>query len=71
MSVANIPPNRRTRSARGAERPAPGGDLQGLYELVQAGGFWRLAPEWVPRVYAEPTKELADRVRHGLRRLTA
>ncbi|MEU7044227.1 hypothetical protein AB0A77_24660 [Streptomyces varsoviensis] len=45
-------------------------DVDALYELIQAGGFWRLAPEWVPRVYAEPTKELADRVRHGLRRLS-
>ncbi|MEV0266480.1 hypothetical protein AB0I49_34760 [Streptomyces sp. NPDC050617] len=51
------------------EHPVSSRDADALYELIQAGGLWRIAPEWVPRTYAEPTKELADRVRHGLRRL--
>ncbi|MEV0265845.1 hypothetical protein AB0I49_31550 [Streptomyces sp. NPDC050617] len=50
--------------------PGPEGDVEALYELIRAGGFWRIAPDWVPRHYAEPTRELTERVRHGLRRMT-
>ncbi len=49
--------------------PAPRDDAEELYALIRAGGFWRLAPDWVPREYAEPTRELTERVQHGLRRL--
>ncbi|MFE7115944.1 hypothetical protein ACFU99_11055 [Streptomyces sp. NPDC057654] len=69
MSVTDLPPSRRTMVSPAPEPSPPGDDLAALYKLIQAGGFWRLAPDWVPRTYAEPTKELADRVRHGLRRL--
>ncbi|MEV0277746.1 hypothetical protein AB0I22_15395 [Streptomyces sp. NPDC050610] len=51
------------------ESPEPDSDAEALYALIAAGGFWRIAPDWVPRQYAEPTRELTDRVRHGLRRL--
>ncbi len=70
MSVESLPPSHRTSSAQVPEPPAPEGDLESLYGLIRAGGFWRLVPEWVPRTYAEPTKELAGRVWHGLRRLS-
>lgn len=44
-------------------------DLNELAALIQAGGFWRLAPEWVPRSgYAEPTRPVLLRVRDGLER---
>ncbi|GBQ02733.1 hypothetical protein SSP531S_41970 [Streptomyces spongiicola] len=38
-----------------------------LAALIQAGGFWRLAPEWVPRTgYASPSRPVLLRVRDGL-----
>jgi hypothetical protein len=38
-------------------------DAEQLYELIRAGGFWGLAPGWVPRgVYAAPTRGLLRRV---------
>ncbi|MEV0279371.1 hypothetical protein AB0I22_23695 [Streptomyces sp. NPDC050610] len=43
--------------------------LAELERAIVAGGFWRLAPDWLPREYAEPTRELTERVRNGLRRL--
>ncbi|NDZ81290.1 hypothetical protein G3I19_22705 [Streptomyces sp. SID10853] len=40
-----------------------------LADLVAAGGFWRLAPAWVPRTgYAPPTKDLLRDVIAGLER---
>ncbi|WP_446038714.1 hypothetical protein [Streptomyces sp. SID1121] len=48
----------------------PGGGLDALDALVEAGGFHRLVPAWVPREFAPPTMELTLRVAHGLRRLT-
>ncbi|MFJ1600956.1 hypothetical protein [Streptomyces sp. NPDC088261] len=43
-----------------------------LAALIDAGGFWRLAPEWVPRTgYAEPTPALLRDVEAGLRRRLA
>ncbi|MFJ4620310.1 hypothetical protein [Streptomyces sp. NPDC088812] len=40
-----------------------------LTALMQAGGFWRLAPEWVPRSgYASPAWPVLLRVRDGLER---
>ncbi len=49
--------------------PHPRADTEALYELIRAGGFWRLGPDWVPRQYVEPDRELMERVRHGLRRM--
>ncbi len=43
--------------------------LAELERAIAAGGFWRLAPDWCPREYVEPTRELIERVRNGLRRL--
>lgn len=38
-------------------------DADQLYELVHTGGFWGLAPDWVPRGdYATPTRLLLNRV---------
>ncbi|WP_446039847.1 hypothetical protein [Streptomyces sp. SID1121] len=43
-----------------------------LAALIDTGGFWRLAPEWVPRTgYAEPTPALLRDVEAGLRRRLA
>ncbi|MFJ5221539.1 hypothetical protein [Streptomyces sp. NPDC088400] len=38
-----------------------------LAALVEVRGFWRMVPEWVPRRFDEPTRELVERVAHGLR----
>ncbi|MEC4018458.1 hypothetical protein [Streptomyces sp. H27-D2] len=44
-------------------------DAGELAALIDAGGFWRLAPEWVPRAgYATPTPDLLRDVEAGLRR---
>ncbi|MFF2523885.1 hypothetical protein [Streptomyces liangshanensis] len=48
--------------------PGPGDELDALVALVEAGGFHRLVPAWVPREFAPPTRELTLRVAHGLRR---
>ncbi|MFI5758675.1 hypothetical protein [Streptomyces sp. NPDC051569] len=40
-----------------------------LEATVHAGGFWRLVPECVPRMYDPVTTELMERVLHGLRRV--
>jgi hypothetical protein len=39
-----------------------------LAALIEHGGFWRLAPDWVPREFGLPTRELVERVALGLRR---
>ncbi|ORT57553.1 hypothetical protein [Streptomyces sp. CB03238] len=51
-------------------KPAPETeDVDELAALIQAGEFWRLAPEWVPRSgYAPPTRPVLLRVRDGLER---
>ncbi|WP_435187234.1 hypothetical protein [Streptomyces sp. bgisy126] len=38
---------------------------------INAGAFWRLVPESVPREYAEPTQDLIERVHKGLERLAS
>lgn len=40
-----------------------------LEATVHAGGFWRLVPERVPRMYDPVTEALLERVLHGLRRV--
>ncbi|MEV8389600.1 MULTISPECIES: hypothetical protein [unclassified Streptomyces] len=47
------------------------GDPDELAATVEAGGFWRLVPGWVPRHFAEPTPTLLEHVERGLRRLVA
>lgn len=43
-----------------------------LSALIEAGGFWRLAPEWVPRWgYVPPTPDVLRGVEAGLRGLIA
>ncbi len=45
----------------------PADDVADLAALIEAGGLWRLAPEWVPRTgYAEPTTALLRAVEAGL-----
>ncbi|MET9932620.1 MULTISPECIES: hypothetical protein [unclassified Streptomyces] len=52
------------------ERAAPEqGSVTELGAQVDAGAFWRLVPESVPREYAEPTRALIERVHKGLERL--
>ncbi|RDG35336.1 hypothetical protein DVH02_25795 [Streptomyces corynorhini] len=42
---------------QGTPATAPSSDADQLYELIRAGGFWRLAPDWVPRTgYTVPGK---------------
>lgn len=44
-------------------------DLTELDATVHNGGFWRLVPESVPRVYDPITRTLLEDVERGLRRL--
>ncbi|MEU3917132.1 hypothetical protein [Streptomyces sp. NPDC029004] len=55
-----------------AANGAPADDVAELAALIEVGGFWRLAPEWVPRDgYATPTPDTLRAVEAGLRRLIA
>ncbi|MEV0775073.1 hypothetical protein [Streptomyces sp. NPDC050428] len=49
--------------------PRATADVAELEAVVHAGGFWRLVPEAVPRVYAPVTPELLRRVEQGLKRV--
>ncbi|MEU9744303.1 hypothetical protein [Streptomyces niveus] len=41
-----------------------------MQALIDAGAFWRLAPEWVPRDgYATPSLAVLRELEAGLRRL--
>ncbi|MFF2522601.1 hypothetical protein [Streptomyces liangshanensis] len=40
-----------------------------LEATIHGGGFWRLVPERVPRLYDPVTEELLERVLDGLRRV--
>ncbi len=67
---SHIAPDCHHGPQRGPENPgAKGESLAELERVIAAGGFWRLVPDWVAREYAEPTRELTERVRNGLRRL--
>lgn len=44
-------------------------DVAELAALIEVGGFWRTAPEWVPRTgYADPHTVDLRRVQAALRR---
>ncbi|MFI6289386.1 hypothetical protein ACIBCM_32355 [Streptomyces sp. NPDC051018] len=48
------------------------GETGELVALLRRGGFWGIAPEWVPRGgYAEATPEILAAVAAGLRRWRA
>lgn len=51
--------------------PTPQGrnDADELAALIEAGGFWRLAPKWVPRGPGDATRSTLLDVQAGLRRL--
>ena len=52
--------------------PVPADDVAELEALIERGGFWRLAPERVPRSgHAEATPELPCDVEAGFGRLIA
>ncbi|MBT2541387.1 hypothetical protein J7E99_11865 [Streptomyces sp. ISL-44] len=46
-------------------------DAQELAALIEMGGFWNLAPDWVPRAgyLANPPRKILERVETGLRGL--
>nr|WSZ96388.1 hypothetical protein OH820_12620 [Streptomyces sp. NBC_00857] len=49
--------------------PRPAADTDDMAAPLTLGGFWRLAPDWVPRDgYAWPTAALLRDVEAGLRR---
>ncbi|MFC9604520.1 hypothetical protein ACFTTN_13810 [Streptomyces niveus] len=52
-----------------AAHPAPDEGLVKLEETIHSGGFWRLVPESVPRVYAPVDRPLLEHVDTCLRRL--
>lgn len=46
-----------------------GRDVDELARLIEAGGFWRLAPAWLPRTgYTPPTRDVLEDVIAGLER---
>ncbi|MFC9746852.1 hypothetical protein [Streptomyces niveus] len=49
--------------------PSPDEGLAELEETIHGGGFWRLVPEYVPRVYAPVDRPLLLHVEACLRRL--
>ncbi|WP_030779274.1 hypothetical protein [Streptomyces sp. NRRL S-920] len=52
------------------QAPDPNRDVDELHALIKAGGFWRLAPEWVPHTgYAQSDRQSLSHVEDGLRRL--
>ncbi|MEW2220567.1 hypothetical protein AB0939_14930 [Streptomyces sp. NPDC006990] len=52
-------------AGRGPDLPEAAAELTAFME---AGAFWRLVPEWVPRTgFAEPTPQLLRDVAAGLR----
>lgn len=56
---------------QGLEESGPtGSGAAELEAVIHAGGFWRLVPECVPRVYDPVSPELLERVLHRLRRGT-
>ncbi|MFB8347889.1 hypothetical protein [Streptomyces niveus] len=52
-----------------AAHPVPDEGLVELEETIHRGGFWRLVPEFVPRVYAPVDRRLLEHVDACLRRL--
>ncbi|MFJ8388336.1 hypothetical protein ACIQ9Q_28210 [Streptomyces sp. NPDC094438] len=46
---------------------APADDVAELSALIADGGFWRLAPDWVPCTFAPPTSETLRAAEAGLR----
>ncbi|MFE3705267.1 hypothetical protein ACFXPE_07145 [Streptomyces scopuliridis] len=50
------------------QAPGTAGRTAELEATVHSGGFWRLVPESVPRMYDPVTRALLERVLHGLRR---
>ncbi|MFD8969264.1 hypothetical protein ACFV0C_30495 [Streptomyces sp. NPDC059568] len=51
----------------GTTAPPAATDADELHALIAAGGYWRLAPDWLPRVgYALPTRAVLRRVETGL-----
>ncbi|MFC8079561.1 hypothetical protein ACFUN8_28980 [Streptomyces sp. NPDC057307] len=53
-----------------AVHPPKDRGLVELEETIHNGGFWRLVPESVPRVYAKVDRKLLTHVEVCLRRLT-
>ncbi|MET9557195.1 hypothetical protein [Streptomyces sp. NPDC006645] len=53
-----------------AAQPIRDERLVELEETIHQGGFWRLVPESVPRVYAPVDRPLLAHVETCLRRLT-
>ncbi|MFF3159461.1 hypothetical protein [Streptomyces sp. NPDC057910] len=53
-----------------ARTPSKADDVAALVALIEAGGFWRLTPEWWPRdVDRSPDPATLRAVEAGLRRL--
>ncbi|MFE4536548.1 hypothetical protein ACFRKB_15915 [Streptomyces scopuliridis] len=48
------------------QAPGTAGRTAELEATVHSGGFWRLVPESVPRMYDPVTRALLERVLHGL-----
>ncbi|NEA19184.1 hypothetical protein [Streptomyces halstedii] len=48
---------------QGTPTAAPSSDADELHALIAAGGFWRLAPDWVPRTgYTIPDRHVLGRM---------
>ncbi|MFE6031597.1 hypothetical protein [Streptomyces niveus] len=56
-----------TMGDQGTRGGHPASGIEELRALCAAGGFWRLAPEWVPREgYSAPTHDVLKSVEAGL-----
>lgn len=65
-----IAPATLTRRTRGEVRPDGVGSASDMDTLIEAGAFWRLVPEWVPRDgYTTPSPAVLREVEAGLKRL--
>lgn len=63
IASANLP--RRTPEKGGSDSAVE------MDALIEAGAFWRLVPEWVPRDgYANPSRAVLQELEAGLKRLT-
>lgn len=67
-----VPVQQKNTQSQEATAPAAGNDVDGLMSLIEAGSFWRLAPEWVPRTgYSKATPQILRAVEAGLMRMIA
>lgn len=73
LSIARLEPTRPLPDLdHGLPADQRARDADQLAALIEAGGFWRLAQEWVPRTgHATPTRQVVKDVEAGLLQMSA